>query len=67
LAFGTTIYDKSFNLIAEFYSLIENNISVIKAELLGIFISLIVMPYNSKIFIYTDCESNVNMFNTLQN
>jgi ribonuclease HI len=67
LAFGTNIYDKNLNSIAEFYSSIEHNISVIKAELLGIFISLIVMPYKSKFYIYTDCKSNINTFNTLQN
>jgi ribonuclease HI len=67
LTFGMNIYDENFNLIAEFYSSMENNISVIKAELLGIFSSVIVMPNNSEISIYTDCESNVNMFYLLQN
>jgi hypothetical protein len=67
LTFKTNIYDENFNSIAEFYSLIKNNILVVKVELLGIFSSIIIISPNSEVLIYTDCEININMFYKLRN
>ena len=70
ITFGTNIYDIEKNLISEFYSTAEHNLSVIRAELLAILTSVIILPEGSKAAIYTDSkiifeffteESNFNL------
>jgi hypothetical protein len=47
MTFGTNIYNENMEAIAESYLSADNNISVFKAELLGILCSIIIMPFNS--------------------
>ncbi|CAB4478541.1 unnamed protein product [Rhizophagus irregularis] len=66
LVYGTTFYTPQKQFIDQFYSSGENNISVVKSELLPLLISLIVMPKQSTVHIFTDNDQNFSTFHKLQ-
>jgi ribonuclease HI len=65
--FGFMIYDLNMNLIDTFISTYEHWVSALRAELFAILSTLIVLPNNSTVNIYTDSEIIVNNFNIYKN
>jgi hypothetical protein len=62
ITFGTTFYNNNMQLLAEFASTTDYWLSVNKAELMALFVSLIVLPIGSISSIYTDSQFIVNTF-----
>jgi ribonuclease HI len=66
MTFGTTIYDSDMDLLVEFTSSINYWLSSTKAESMAVLISLLILPKNSSVNLFTDSSAVVNNFNTFK-
>jgi ribonuclease HI len=65
--FAFIIMDENFNELGSFMSSNRFWISSYRAETFGLLTSLIVLPYNASVKVYTDSQSMIKTFNKLYN
>jgi exonuclease III len=65
MTFGTSIYDIQQNHLLDFVSSSDYNVNSIKAETWAILVTVLIVPYDSFIVIYTDSDAVFNNYHQL--